>query len=90
MTVTATAVTQDEPIVDGVCPDAQITGGVAYLAGERSPGSNGRVYVVSFTATDGKGGSCSGSVTVCVPSPSLQCIDDGQIYNSRPRTSAIS
>jgi hypothetical protein len=41
---------------------------------------------VFFTATDGRGGSCTGSVAVGVPhdqSPSRRtAVDDGPIYNS--------
>jgi len=46
---------------------------------------NGRVYVVHFTASDGRGGSCEGTVSVCVPHdmrPGHFCIDDGQTVNS--------
>lgn len=51
---------------------------------QRSGPGNGRVYRVSFTAADGFGGQCTGSVTVCVPhnrQPGT-CVDNGQLYNS--------
>lgn len=71
VTVTVTGVTQDEPMLGGgdghTCPDAVLQGGALSLRAERAGGGNGRVYVVSFTADDGKGGSCDGSVRVCVP-----------------------
>ena len=64
-------------------------GGQASVRAERTgnPGvpGNGRVYAINFTATDGKGGQCSGTVNVCVPHDQGQgatCIDDGQRYNS--------
>ena len=76
VTICVTGVTSDEKIAGGVCPDAIINGCSVSLAGERDPGSNGRVYIVSFTATDSHGGSCNGTVTVCVLSSNLQCIDD--------------
>jgi hypothetical protein len=70
---------------DEQCPDAVVsaTGDVSVRA-ERERYGNGRVYVVSFTATDGHGGSCAGSVSVCVPrrSSSTTCVDDGQQFNS--------
>jgi len=76
------------------CPDAVISpdGGVAARA-ERSGEGNGRVYVISFTATDVHGSTSDGNVTVCVPLHEGSrdsehravmdgCIDDGQNYNS--------
>jgi hypothetical protein len=71
VTITVTGITQDEPVNkegDGsTCPDAVITNGNAQVRAERSGTGNGRVYVISFTATDGRGGYCNGSVVVCVP-----------------------
>jgi hypothetical protein len=37
------------------------------LRAERDVDGDGRVYRVSFTASDGLGGSCSGTTTVQVP-----------------------
>lgn len=104
VTITATAVTQDEPVhKKGSChthPDAVIINGKAWVRAERSGSGNGRVYVISFTATDGRGGSSNGSVTVSVPhhrsqgsvkgpkqgAPRrLQLVDDGQNFNSLRR-----
>lgn len=93
ITVTVIGVTQDEPLNtlgDGnTCPDAIITPGGVQLRAERTgtpkvPG-NGRVYTVTFTATDSNGGSCTHSVNVCVPhdrKPGRVCVDDGQNYSS--------
>jgi len=93
VTITITGITQDEPtntVGDGnTCPDATVSGSTAMLRAERTgntrvPG-NGRVYVISFDATDPKGGKCSGTVSVCVPHdqrPGHSCTDDGQVYNS--------
>lgn len=50
----------------------------------KTPG-NGRVYEVSFTAEDGKGGQCTGTASFCVPHdqrPDGACIDDGLRYDS--------
>ena len=89
VTITVTSVTQDEPVNsngDGnMSPDAVIQAGSASVRTERSGKGNGRVYQISFTADDGKGGSCTGAVKVGVPhsqKKGLTAIDDGQIYNS--------
>jgi len=88
VTITVTGVTQDEPLnvqADGsTCPDAVIANGSAQVRAERSGRGNGRVYVISFTANDGRGGSCDGAVAVCVPHDRNQvvCTDDGQVFNS--------
>ena len=94
VTLRVDAVTQHEP-VDGAgdghtAPDAEGVGtGALRLRAERSgsrqaPG-NGRVYQVSFTATDTRGASCRGQVKVCVPHDQgngSTCIDDGSLYES--------
>jgi dipeptidyl aminopeptidase/acylaminoacyl peptidase len=65
-------VTQDEPVTsegDPTSPDAQ-SGPAAdqvQLRAERNPRGDGRVYRLSFTASDGQGGSCAGTATVSVP-----------------------
>jgi hypothetical protein len=68
-----TTVTQDEPLNglgDGdTSPDARAATqpNKVLLRAERSGRGNGRVYRVSFTGSDGNGGSCAGTVTVGVP-----------------------
>ncbi|TMQ49208.1 MAG: exo-alpha-sialidase, partial [Candidatus Eisenbacteria bacterium] len=95
LVIVATGVTQDEALQgkgggDGnTCPDATIVDGAASVRIERNgtttnPG-NGRVYAVSFTATDPQGCQCTGTVSVCVPldfTPGHSCVDDGQTFNS--------
>src|SRR5262249_29902146 len=84
-----TGVTQDEPVNglgDGdTAPDAFGVGtSVALLRAERSGLLNGRVYQVSFTASN-SGGTCSGSVAVGVPHDQGNgnpAIDDGQSFDS--------
>ena len=47
--------------------------------------ANGRIYAVSFTATDPDGYQCSGVVDVCVPHDQgvgPNCVDDGQNYDA--------
>jgi hypothetical protein len=89
--VTITGVTQDEPLNstgDGnTSPDATLAGGnKVYVRAERKGNApkDGRVYRISFTATD-INGSCTGSVTVGVPHDQggrKVPIDSGQFYNS--------
>lgn len=84
VTITVTAITQDEPIA-GARPDAEIVDGQARVRSERAGSGNGRVYRISFRAADGHGGSCDGAVSVCVPhdqGPGSACVDDGPIYDS--------
>jgi len=78
---------QDEPVNglgDGdTSPDGTIS--PLQVRAERSGTANGRVYQIGFTAEDGKGGQCSGTVTVCVPHDQGKgkvCIDDGAKYDS--------
>ena len=92
VTITITGITQDEPIDaigkgDGnTTPDGMGVGtDTASVRAEREGTGNGRVYAISFTATDPVGAECSGTVTVCVPHdqrPGHECIDDGQDYDS--------
>jgi PKD repeat protein len=89
VTITIDGVTQDEPLqgsgFGSSCPDAQRVNGGIQLRAERGSQADGRVYEISFTATDGRGGSCSGTVTVCVPksqSPHIPCVDSGQDFDS--------
>ena len=92
--ITITGITSDEPTAsdEGAggakhAPDAAGVGeDIAQVRSERSGLGNGRVYEISFTASDGMGGECEGSVTVCVPhdqgGEDCECIDDGQIYDA--------
>jgi hypothetical protein len=95
VTITVDAVSQDEPTqgrglgAGNSCPDGQGIGtDVASVRAERSgnrrvPG-NGRVYHIDFTADDGLGGTCSGTVTVCVlhDRSDATCVDDGPLFDS--------
>ena len=90
VTLTVTGITQDEPVNglgDGdMSPDGFGIGfDKAELRAERSGTGNGRVYAVSFSADDGNGGICTGSVNVRVPRDRKKrsaAVDDGQNYNS--------
>jgi hypothetical protein len=86
------SVKQDEPVNglgDGdASPDAFITPGGAApvrVRRERAGGGDGRVYHITFTATDSHGASCSSTSVVCVPhsmSGAAQCVDGGPLHIS--------
>ena len=90
VTIKITGVTQDEPVNglgDGdTSPDATPFGTKAVkVRAERSGTGDGRVYHLDFQADDGKGGTCTSKVTVCVPhdqAPNTTCVDQGQLYDS--------
>ncbi len=70
--MTVTQITQDEPLLGqgsgDKCPDGMgIGGATAIVRAERNGTGDGRVYHVHFEATDGRGGSCIGMATACVP-----------------------
>ena len=89
VSIAFSGVTQDEPIAGlsaaDTGPDAILRGSSVDLRAQRAAGGNGRVYRVAFSASDGNGGTCTGAVTVGVPSnqkPGLAIVDDGQAYIS--------
>ncbi|TMA42331.1 MAG: hypothetical protein E6J81_17435 [Deltaproteobacteria bacterium] len=87
LTVTITGITQDEPPIGVTClaAAAGVNTATAMLRAERAGTGDGRVYHVSFTARDGKGGQCGGTVKVCVPhdqGPGHVCVDQGSLLNS--------
>jgi hypothetical protein len=92
LTITIDAIRQDEPVDttgDGAfTPDGGGLGtDTAWVRSERSatkktPG-NGRVYHISFTADDGRGGTCSCTVLVGVPkNVKKPRVDDGAVFVS--------
>ena len=95
VTITITNITSDEPTAsikgaggDKHAPDASGVGtDTASLRAERSGTGNGRVYEITFVASDGIA-ETEGSVTVCVPHDyrgKCDCtlvIDDGQNYDA--------
>jgi Tol biopolymer transport system component len=65
-------VTQDEPLRgqgDHTSPDATLSGdgSVLRLRAESRRRGDGRVYRIAFTASDGRGDTCSGTASVEVP-----------------------
>ena len=94
-TITITGIFQDEPVGSGgsgnTGPDGQgVDTSTAQVRAERAgnpktPG-DGRVYHISFTATDAAGGSCTGTVQVGVPhdqgGKAQPIVDGGPLYDS--------
>ncbi|MCW5211992.1 VWA domain-containing protein [Desulfobulbus sp. TB] len=103
VTIEITGITSDEPITSGGCEDARISSDAdtAMLRIERY-GTNGRVYEINFTASDGKAVS-QGSVQVVIPYddrarfprylppryPCEEVIDDGQSYDATAEESCL-
>jgi hypothetical protein len=86
--IAVTSIYQDEPtngLGDG---DTPVDGGgigtsTASVRAERSGKGDGRVYYISFSATDTLGGSCSGTVTVSVPhNPKSGAVGGGPLFKS--------
>ena len=94
ITIVVTGIFQDEALDalgDGrTCPDGAGVGtDTALVRAERGKlrrvRRNGRVYHVSFVASDGQGGECAGTVPVCVPANRRQghvCVDEGPLVDS--------
>ncbi len=91
LTWVVNGVTQDEPtngLGDGdTAIDAFLgTGNTLQVRAERSGLGDGRVYRISFTVSDGRGGACTGTAKVGVPhdqSPANRTpIDSGGVFNS--------
>jgi hypothetical protein len=91
--VTITGILQDEPtngLGDGdTSPDGGGIGtATAQLRAERSGKGNGRIYHVTFSAGDGQGGVCTGTVLVGVPKSQGAKgapVDDGPRYDATKR-----
>jgi hypothetical protein len=88
--LTITGITQDEPVSGpGAGPTGPDASGIgqdrARLRAERDGGGDGRMYEITFLATDGRGGRSTGRVRVCVPrdqKPGSACGDDGQAHDA--------
>jgi probable HAF family extracellular repeat protein len=87
------SVMQDEPISgissSDTAPDAVIMSkrngrDKLRLRAERDESGNGRVYTVTFQATDKNRYTCQGTVKICVPISNRDktCRDDGATFNS--------
>jgi hypothetical protein len=83
--IVITSIVQNEPVTgDGSGNTGVDALGVgqpnAQVRAERSGQGNGRLYRINFDATDGKGGSCAGSVTVDVPHDNRISAPEGARY----------
>jgi hypothetical protein len=84
LTLQITRIAQDEPL-SGKEPDAAGLGtSRPMLRASRAGNGDGRVYHITFTATDPAGAACVGTVTVCVPhDPGKRtCGDGGPLFVS--------
>src|SRR6185436_17418071 len=64
VTITITGISNNET---GSADATGVGTSTASVRADRNGKGGGRVYTISFTADDGKGGSASGAVTVSVP-----------------------
>lgn len=71
VTITITSITNNETGAN----DAEGVGtSVAYVLAHRDGNGDGRVYTITFTASDGNGGSTDGVVQVVVPHDGKQTV----------------
>lgn len=86
LTLAVTGVRQDEALGRAGTPDAVGIGtATAQIRSDRNGKGDGRVYHLTFTASDGQGGTCTGTVRVCVPHDQGRgrtCVDGGPLFNS--------
>jgi hypothetical protein len=85
VTLRVTAIRQDEPLTKTGTPDASGLGtSRPMLRADRAGNGDGRVYHLTFEATDLAGAACSGTVTVCVPHDQgkTACGDGGPLADS--------
>lgn len=96
VSVVVSAITQDEAVSEAgdgnTSPDATGLGSeIASVRAERAGGGNGRVYNIVYTASDNRGGSCSGTVVVTVPHSQngRPAEDDGQAHNATSASAGV-
>lgn len=85
VTLRVTAIRQDEPLSGKGQPDATGLGTARpMLRASRAGNGDGRVYHVTFEATDPAGAACTGTVAVCVPHDQGKpaCGDGGALVDS--------
>jgi Beta-propeller repeat len=86
VSVAVTAVFQDEPLSKKEQPDATGLGTAEpRVRASRAGVGDGRVYHLTFTATDPRGASCTGAVAVCVSHDQGKrstCGDGGRLVDS--------
>ncbi|HSN86491.1 MAG TPA: SBBP repeat-containing protein [Thermoanaerobaculia bacterium] len=85
VTLRVTAIHQDEPLSRKGQPDASGLGtSRPSVRADRAGHGDGRVYHITFEATDPAGAACTGTVTVCVPHDRGKgsCGDGGAVVDS--------
>jgi hypothetical protein len=84
--LTVLSIHQDEPLtVAGRSDGLGVGSAIPRVRASRQEGGNGRVYHVRYQADDGRGGSCTGSLRICVPPMmpgSPTCTDGGPQVDS--------
>ncbi|MCC6905763.1 MAG: tandem-95 repeat protein [Anaerolineae bacterium] len=86
LTITITGIFQDERVQRP--PDGRILAtNLAEVRADRDGKGDGRVYHITFVASDGRpGGNCSGSIRVAIVThdqgSNIDAIDGGRLYNS--------
>ena len=83
--ISVTRITQDEPLTKKGQPDATgLSTDRPTLRATRDGKGDGRVYHVTFTATDPQQASCTHTLTVCVPHDPAKrtCGDGGPLFGS--------
>lgn len=88
--ITVESIYQDEPVKGtgsgDTSPDGNGVGTpTAQVRAERAGNGDGRVYHIAFTADDGNGGTCEGTVLVSVPKSQGKngaAVDGGVLYDS--------
>jgi VCBS repeat-containing protein len=87
-TITITGISQDEPVGNNGPDGKIIDNNTVQLRAEREGGGNGRVYHIFFSADDGQGFSCTGSLPIAVVehdqsgNPISTPIDDGPLFDA--------
>lgn len=89
-TITITGIQQDEPVLTNGSGNTQPDGtgvgtSTAYVRAERAGPGTGRIYFISFSATDTNGAQCTNTVPVYVPHDQGQGFsptDTGERYDS--------
>lgn len=87
VTIEITSIHQDEQLTRAGQPDATGVGtGIPRVRAARAGKGDGRVYHLSFEASDSLGATCTGTVTVCVPHDQGRrgraCGDGGALVDS--------
>lgn len=84
ITITITGIRQDEPVGPLFKPDGRgVNTSTAQIRSEAHPLGNGRVYHISFRASDEYNNSCTGVIKVGVQLlPRRPAVDGGPLYDS--------